>query len=76
MGRFAANLRRARAKSGLSQAQLADVAKISSSEVYRLEAGIREPRLQTLIDLGTALGIDGADLIQGLGNDRPRPKRP
>ena len=37
--RFADNLRRARAKSGLSQTQLAKAAGISHSEIYRLEAG-------------------------------------
>jgi transcriptional regulator with XRE-family HTH domain len=65
---FADNLRRARAKSGLSQTQLAKAAGISHSEIYRLEAGTREPRLGTLLNLGRAMGIDGADLLDGLGD--------
>lgn len=65
---FAANLKQARAKSGLSQTQLAKAAGISHSEIYRLEAGTREPRLGTLLSLGNAMGIDGADLLKGLGN--------
>lgn len=64
---FADNLRQERAKSGLSQTQLAKAAGISHSEIYRLEAGTREPRLGTLIKLGSAMGIDGADLLVGLG---------
>jgi transcriptional regulator with XRE-family HTH domain len=67
--RFADNLRRARAESGLSQTQLAKAAGISHSEIYRLEAGTREPRLGTLLSLGNALGIDGADLLDGLGEN-------
>jgi transcriptional regulator with XRE-family HTH domain len=73
--RFADNLKRARAESGLSQTQLAKAAGISHSEIYRLEAGTREPRLGTLIKLGGAMGIDGADLLDGLGrtnNSKPK----
>jgi transcriptional regulator with XRE-family HTH domain len=72
--RFADNLRQARARSGLSQTQLAKSAGISHSEIYRLEAGTREPRLGTLLNLGHALGIDGADLLDGLGDPRSSPK--
>ncbi|HYI81105.1 MAG TPA: helix-turn-helix transcriptional regulator [Thermoleophilaceae bacterium] len=68
--RFADNLRRARAESGLSQTQLAKSAGISHSEIYRLEAGTREPRLGTLLNLGNALGIEGADLLEGLGDSQ------
>ena len=66
------NLKRARAKSGLSQTQLANAAGISHSEIYRLEAGTREPRLGTLVRLGNAMGIDGADLLEGLGEPLSR----
>ena len=65
---FADNLKRARIKSGLSQTQLANAAGISHSEIYRLEAGTREPRLGTLLRLGSAMGIDGGDLLEGLGD--------
>jgi len=65
--RFADNLKRVRAESGLSQTELAKAAGISHSEIYRLEAGTREPRLGTLLKLGRALGVDGADLLEGLG---------
>jgi transcriptional regulator with XRE-family HTH domain len=68
--RFADNLKRARARSGLSQTQLARAAGISHSEIYRLEAGTREPRLGTLLNLGHALGIDGGELLDGLGDPR------
>lgn len=68
--RFADNLRQARTKSGLSQGELARDAGISHSEIYRLEAGTREPRLGTLVKLGNAMGIDGADLLDGLGDSK------
>jgi len=72
--RFADNLKRARAKSGLSQTQLAKAAGISHSEIYRLEAGTREPRLGTLLNLGNAMGIEGADLLEGLGDGAAEPE--
>ena len=72
--RFADNLRRARAKSGLSQTQLAKAAGVSHSEIYRLEAGTREPRLGTVLNLGSAMGIDGADLLDGLGDGAAEPE--
>lgn len=64
--RFAQNLRRARAQSGLSQLELGEAARISASEVHRLEAGTREPRLGTLLRLGRATGVGGAALLDGL----------
>jgi transcriptional regulator with XRE-family HTH domain len=64
---FGTNLRRARTQSGLSQMELAGRAGLSVSQIYRLETGRRDPRLRTIISLGRALGIDGADLLRGIG---------
>jgi transcriptional regulator with XRE-family HTH domain len=71
---FAANLRQARAKSGLSQMQLAEQARMSASQVYRLETGTREPRLRAIVNLSRAMGIDGADLIHGIGEHPSAPE--
>jgi ribosome-binding protein aMBF1 (putative translation factor) len=71
---FAANLRQARAKSGLSQMQLAEKARLSASQVYRLESGTREPQLRAIVSLGRAMGIDGADLLHGIGEHRSAPE--
>jgi transcriptional regulator with XRE-family HTH domain len=64
---FGANLRKARARSGLSQMELAGRAGLSVSQVYRLETGRQDPRLPTIVNLGRALGIDGANLLRGIG---------
>jgi transcriptional regulator with XRE-family HTH domain len=63
---FGTNLRQARRRSGLTQSQLAVKAGISASQVYRLETSVREPRLRTILSLGKALDIDGADLLRGI----------
>jgi len=64
--RFAANLRRAREKTGMSQARLGLVAGLESSEISRLEAGKREPRLMTMVGLARALHVELADLLDGV----------
>lgn len=65
--RFGRNLRIARERGGLSQAELGRVAGISPSEVSRLEAGVREPRLTTIVSLARALDLDDTDLLRDLG---------
>ena len=64
--RFGENLRTARQRSDLSMAELGRLAGLSHSEVSRLEAGIREPRLATVLALARALDTDVNDLIRGL----------
>jgi predicted transcriptional regulator len=64
--RFGDNLKTARGKTDLSQAALARAAGFSSSEVSRLEAGIREPRLTTILRLADALAIDVTVLLNGI----------
>jgi len=68
-GQFAERLRQARTQTGLSQSQLASRAGVSHSEIYRLEAGTREPRLGTVSELARGLGLDIGDLVAGLGRD-------
>lgn len=63
---FARRLRNARRTHGLSQAELGSRAGISGSQVYRLEAADREPRLSTVIALARALGKDPAELVRDL----------
>lgn len=64
---FARRLRRGRRALGLTQHQLGERAGISGSQVYRLEAAEREPRLSTLVALARALGKDPGELVRGLG---------
>ena len=63
---FARRLRSARRALGLTQHELGKQAGISGSQVYRLEAAEREPRLSTLVSLARALGKDPAELVRGL----------
>ncbi|HTZ62823.1 MAG TPA: helix-turn-helix transcriptional regulator [Solirubrobacteraceae bacterium] len=66
--RFAANLRKARNRKGLSQQKLAEVCGLHRTEISLLERGIRSPRLETLITLTFALDLPTpAELLEGLG---------
>jgi transcriptional regulator with XRE-family HTH domain len=64
---FARRLRIARRTIGITQHELGKRAGISGSQVYRLEAAEREPRLSTLVSLARALGKDPSELVRGLG---------
>jgi transcriptional regulator with XRE-family HTH domain len=56
---LAANLLRlARAKAGVSQAQMATLAGVPRSTVERIEAGTRQPSLSTLSKLLAAVDLD------------------
>jgi len=64
---FARRLRSHRRTLGMTQHELGKRAGISGSQVYRLEAAEREPRLSTLVSLARALDKDPAELVRGLG---------
>lgn len=51
-------LRSARAKKGVSQARLAELAGVPRSTVERIEAGTRQPSLVTLSRLLAAVGLE------------------
>ena len=55
---FGTQLQELRKAKGLSTRQFADVANISHSSVGRLEAGLTNPTMTTLIKLADALEID------------------
>jgi len=57
--RLAGNLLRiARAKAGVTQAQLAELAGVPRSTVERIEAGTRQPSLMTLSNLLAAVDLE------------------
>ncbi|MBS1597310.1 MAG: helix-turn-helix transcriptional regulator [Bacteroidetes bacterium] len=60
---FGKNLEMLRKKRGLSTRQFADEAEISHSSVGRLEAGLSNPTLTTLIKIADALAVDINTLI-------------
>ncbi len=64
--RFAENLARHRQECGLSQEELAARADIHRTQISLIESGKRMPRLDTLVKLAGALGIEPGDLLDGI----------
>ena len=64
--RFGENLRRVRRREGLSQEQLAMRASLHRTEIGRLEAGERVPRIDTLVRLAGAMAVPPGELLDGI----------
>jgi transcriptional regulator with XRE-family HTH domain len=60
------NARAARKEAHLSQSQVAAKSAIHSTEVSRIERGLRDPRLSTIIRLARAVGVQPAQLLDGI----------
>lgn len=67
--RFAANLRQARTKAGISQETLGELCELHRTEISLLERAGREPRLGTLIKLAGALETTPGALCEGTSWD-------
>jgi transcriptional regulator with XRE-family HTH domain len=63
---FAANLRRRREDSGLSQEALADLCDLHRTEISLLERSKRSPRLETIVILARGLKLAPSDLLRGV----------
>lgn len=64
--RFGANVRRARVSISLSQEELGSRCAAHRTEVSLIERGQREPRLEVIVKLSTALKTPIDDLIDGI----------
>ena len=65
--KFAANLRRHRETSGLSQEALADACDLHRTEISLLERSKRSPRLETIVILARGLGLrSSGELLDGI----------
>lgn len=64
--RFGKNLNRARKRAGISQEEAAVRASLHRTEIGLLERGERLPRIDTAIKLAGAVGVDPADLLEGI----------
>jgi transcriptional regulator with XRE-family HTH domain len=64
---FGGNLRRARARAGLTQAQLSVSAPLDRAAISRLECGERAPDMPTLVRLCRALEVTPTELLRGVG---------
>lgn len=61
---FGEVLRRHRSEQNVSQEELAFQAGVDRTFVSRLERGVRQPTITTLIGIGRALGVSAADLVR------------
>ena len=61
---FGEVLRRYRVERDVSQEELAFLAGVDRTFVSRLERGIRQPTITTLIGIGLALGVSAADMLR------------
>jgi transcriptional regulator with XRE-family HTH domain len=64
--RFAANLRQARIKAGISQEELGYRCELHRTEISLLERAGREPRLATIVKLAGALETTPGQLCDGI----------
>lgn len=63
---FGRNLAEARGWEGLTQSQLAHRASLVQREVARFELGDRCPRLDKVVRLADAVGVQVRDLLYGI----------
>lgn len=64
--RFGKNVRALRVEKGWTQEDLADRAELTSVQISRVERGVREIRLTTLVRLVKALETTPGKLLDGL----------
>lgn len=63
-----ARLRELREKAGYTQAELAEILKMGSKQIWRYENGETEPDGQTIVTIAQALNVS-ADYLLGLSDD-------
>jgi len=66
IGVFAQNVVKARKAGHLTQEQVSDRSGVHVTEVSRIERGLRDPRVTTVIRLARALGVQPARLLDGV----------
>jgi transcriptional regulator with XRE-family HTH domain len=63
-------VRSARAALGLSQESVADLAQMHVTNFGKIERGIANPSLHTIVRIASVLGVDPATLVEGIGGDQ------
>jgi transcriptional regulator with XRE-family HTH domain len=66
VGRFGQNVRALRLEQGWTQEELADRSGLTSVQISRVERGVREVRLTTLLRLMSALETTPGRLLDGI----------
>jgi transcriptional regulator with XRE-family HTH domain len=74
--RLGRNVLKARRRAAFSQEELGAMASLHRTEIGLVESGQRLPRVDTLIKLASALGVDAAELLEGVDWIVPAPTRP
>jgi transcriptional regulator with XRE-family HTH domain len=64
--RFGRNVRHARQREGLSQAELGKRAELHLTHLGAIQRGARLPRLDTIIKLAGSIEVDPRELLDGL----------
>lgn len=64
MGNLGANLRKARARLELTQEQVADRSGVHATEISRIEAGKRDPKVTTVERLAAAVEVPPGRLLE------------
>jgi transcriptional regulator with XRE-family HTH domain len=64
VGNLGPNLRAARKELGLSQEQVAERSGVHATEVSRIEAGKRDPRVSTVERLAAAVRLKPGQLLE------------
>jgi len=64
--RFGENLVRCRTRASMTQEEVANGSSLHRTEIGLLERGARVPRIDTLVKLASALGVEPAELIEGI----------
>jgi DNA-binding XRE family transcriptional regulator len=63
---FGRNLAEARNWESLTQGELAERASLAKDEVAKMEVGVRCPRLDKVVKLADAVGLQVRDLLYGI----------
>jgi transcriptional regulator with XRE-family HTH domain len=72
--RFGINVLECRGRAGYSQQKTADRAGIHRTEVSLVEGGKRVPRLDTIVKLAGAVGVEPCELLRGIAWELSPPK--
>lgn len=75
-GLLARNVLAARKEANLSQSQVAAKATIHNTEISRIERGLRDPRMSTIVRLARALRVPPGSLIESGPQPPPPPVVP
>jgi transcriptional regulator with XRE-family HTH domain len=63
---FGENLRRLRQASGLTQEGLSERTRLDPGEISRLERGVRDPQLRTIVRIARGLDVPVTELLAGV----------